>query len=57
MVTKEQERQSIKKIQAIIEGLGANSYIAAAMEGVLELDRRRRKRRRRCEGWRKRYFS
>lgn len=37
MATKEQERQAIKKIQAIIEGLGADSYIAAAMEGVLEL--------------------
>lgn len=37
MATKEQERQAIKKIQAIIEELGADSYIAAAMEGVLEL--------------------
>lgn len=37
MTTKEQERQAIKKIQAIIEGLGNGSYIAAAMEGVLEL--------------------
>lgn len=37
MATKEQERQAIKKIQAIIEGLGADSYLAAAMEGVLEL--------------------
>lgn len=37
MTTKEQERQAIEKIDKIVEGLGANSYVAAAMEGVLEL--------------------
>lgn len=37
MTTKEQERQAIEKIRKIVEGLGENSYVGFAMEGVLEL--------------------
>lgn len=37
MTTKEQERQAMEKIRKIVEGLGENSYIGTAMEGVLEL--------------------
>lgn len=37
MTTKEQERQAIQKIRKIIEGLGENSYVGTAMEGVLEI--------------------
>lgn len=40
MTTKEQERQAIekiRKIRKIVEGLGENSYVGFAMEGVLEL--------------------
>lgn len=37
MTTKEQERQAIDKIREIIEKLGDDSYVAAAMSGVLEL--------------------
>lgn len=37
MISKEQERQAIGKIRKIIEGLGENSYVGTAMEGVLEL--------------------
>lgn len=37
MTTKEQERQAIGKIRKIIEGLGENSYVGTAMEGVLEV--------------------
>lgn len=36
MTTKEQERQAIQKIKKIVEGMGENSYLATAMEGVLE---------------------
>lgn len=36
MTTKEQERQAIAKIKKIVEGMGENSYLATAMEGVLE---------------------
>lgn len=36
MATKEQERQAIQKIRKIVEGTGKNSYLATAMEGVLE---------------------
>lgn len=35
--TKEQERQAITKIRRIVEGLGENSYIGFAMDGVLEV--------------------
>ena len=31
------ERQAIEKIRKIVEGLGENSYVGFAMEGVLEL--------------------
>lgn len=37
MTTKEQERQAITKIRRIVEGLGENSYVGTAMEGVLEV--------------------
>lgn len=37
MTTKEQERQAIAKIRRIVEGLGENSYVGTAMEGVLEV--------------------
>lgn len=37
MTTKEQERQAIAKIKKIVEGLGENSYVGTAMEGVLEV--------------------
>lgn len=36
MTTKEQERQAIAKIKKIVESMGGNSYLASAMEGVLE---------------------
>lgn len=36
MTTKEQERQAIQKIRKIVEGMGENSYLATAMDGVLE---------------------
>lgn len=36
MTTKEQEKQAIQKIRKIVEGMGENSYLATAMEGVLE---------------------
>lgn len=35
--TKDQERQAVNKIRKIVEGLGTDSYVAAAMAGVLEL--------------------
>lgn len=37
MTTKEQERQAIAKIRKIVEGLGENSYVGTAMQGVLEV--------------------
>lgn len=37
MTTKDQERQAIEEIRKIVEGLGENSYVGFAMEGVLEL--------------------
>lgn len=37
MTTKDQERQAIEKIRKIVEGLGENSYVGFAMDGVLEL--------------------
>lgn len=37
MTTKEQERKAVEKIRKIVEGLGENSYVGFAMEGVLEL--------------------
>ena len=37
MTTKEQERQAIEKIRKIVEGLGENSYVGFAMDGILEL--------------------
>ncbi len=36
MTTKEQERQAIQKVRKIVESMGENSYLATAMEGVLE---------------------
>jgi len=37
MTSKEQERQAIEKIKKIVGGMGENSYLATAMEGVLEI--------------------
>lgn len=37
MNEKNQERAAIEKIRKIVEGLGENSYVGFAMEGVLEL--------------------
>ena len=37
MTTKEQERQALAKIRKIVEGLGNDSYIAAAFEGCFEI--------------------
>lgn len=36
MTTKDQERQAITEIRRIVEGLGENSYVGTAMEGVKE---------------------
>lgn len=37
MTTKEQERKAIEQIRKIVEGLGENSYVGTAMEGVMEV--------------------
>lgn len=37
IATKDQERQAIEEIRKIVDNLGENSYVGAAMEGVLEL--------------------
>lgn len=37
IVTKDQERKAIEEIRKIVDNLGENSYVGAAMEGVLEL--------------------
>lgn len=37
VTTKDQERQAVEKIRKIVEGLGENSYVGTAMEGVLEV--------------------
>lgn len=34
MTTKDQERQAIEKIRKIVEGLGENSYVGFAMDGM-----------------------
>lgn len=36
MTTKEQERKALEQIKKIIAGLGKNSYIATAMDGMIE---------------------
>ena len=36
MATKEQERKALEQIRKIIEGLGKDSYIGIAVEGMLE---------------------
>ena len=36
MATKEQERKALEQIKKIIEGLGKDSYIATAMDGMIE---------------------
>ena len=35
--TKQQEREALSKIQKIVEQLGADSYLAAALEGCFEI--------------------
>ena len=37
MSIKDQEREALKKIREIVEGLGEDSYIAAAFEGCFEI--------------------
>lgn len=37
IATKDQERKAIEEIRKIVDNLGENSYVGAAMEGVLEL--------------------
>lgn len=37
MTTKQQERDALKKIQKIVEGLGEDSYIATAFAGCFEI--------------------
>ena len=37
MTTKEQERKGLAQIRKIVEGLGADSYIAIAFEGCFEI--------------------
>lgn len=37
MTTKDQERKALEQIKKIIDGLGADSYVSAAMEGVYDL--------------------
>ena len=36
MTTKEQERKALEQIRKIVEGLGADSYLATAFEGCFE---------------------
>lgn len=36
MTTKEQERKALEQIKKIVEGLGADSYLATAFEGCFE---------------------
>ena len=36
MVTKEQERKALEQIKKIVDGLGADSYIATAFDGCFE---------------------
>ena len=36
MTTKAQERKALEQIRKIVEGLGENSYIAMAMEGMFQ---------------------
>lgn len=37
MTTKDQERKTLEQIRKMVEGLGENSYIAAAFEGCFEV--------------------
>ena len=37
IATKDQERKALEEIRKIVDNLGENSYVGAAMEGVLEL--------------------
>ena len=37
MTTKEQERKALEQIRKIVDGLGVDSYIAAAFEGCFEI--------------------
>ena len=38
--TKDQEREALEKIKAIVESLGPDSYVGTAFEGCLEIARR-----------------
>lgn len=37
IATKDQERKALEEIRKIVDNLGENSYVGAAMDGVLEL--------------------
>lgn len=37
MVSKEQEREALRKIKELVESLGENSYVAMAFEGCFEV--------------------
>ena len=37
IATKDQERKALEEIRKIVDNLGENSYVGAAMEDVLEL--------------------
>ena len=37
MATKDQEREVLQQIKAMVAGLGPNSYIATAFKGVFDL--------------------
>lgn len=37
LTSKDQEREALEKIKAIVEGLGQDSYIGTALEGCLEI--------------------
>ena len=37
ITTKEQERKALVQIKKIVDGLGKDSYIAAAFEGCFEI--------------------
>ena len=37
MATKDQEREALQQIKAMVAGLGPNSYIATAFRGVFDI--------------------
>lgn len=41
MSTKEEERKALQEIQAIVDSLGEDSYVAAAFKGCFKICRRK----------------